>query len=105
MLDFEGIDIDPKFIESSFHYIISADDNNDGLSLEEFIEGIVPKETEHKKREPEYYPEQELWYCLLKLFDCVMEEKGEAGQQEPGQRVQINEGKKEQETVEPTEVK
>lgn len=60
MLDFAGIDIDPKFIESSFHYIISADDDNDGLSLEEFIEGIVPKETEHKKREPEYYPEQEL---------------------------------------------
>lgn len=60
MLDFQGIEIDPKFIESSFHYIISSDHDNDGLTLEEFTEAIVPKETEHKKREPEYYPEQEL---------------------------------------------
>ena len=51
---------DSKFIESSFHYIISSDQDKDGLDLEEFIDGIVPKETEHKKREPEYYPEQEL---------------------------------------------
>jgi hypothetical protein len=34
MKDFEGIDIDPKFIESSFQFILAADKNNDGIDVE-----------------------------------------------------------------------
>lgn len=33
MKDFEGIEIDTKFVESSFNYIISHDSDGNGLQL------------------------------------------------------------------------
>jgi hypothetical protein len=60
MKDFAGIEIDPKFTDSSFQSILNADIDQDGLKLEEFIEVIVPKEDTQRKTEPEFYPEQDL---------------------------------------------
>lgn len=60
MKDFEGIDIDPKFIDSTLSFILNADKNDNGIELLEFIDVIVPKSDFTKKREPDYYPEQEL---------------------------------------------
>jgi hypothetical protein len=33
MKDFEGIEIDPKFTESTFKHILSGDQNNNGIEL------------------------------------------------------------------------
>ncbi len=52
MKDFEGIDIDPKFIESSFTYILNSDKDKNGLDLEEFQDAIIPKQETNKKTEP-----------------------------------------------------
>lgn len=60
MKDFKNIDIDPKFIDGTFRFLKEHDKDENGMTIEELIEGVLPKEKATGSNEPEYYPEQEL---------------------------------------------
>lgn len=59
MKNFEGIDIDAKFIEGTYIYIKNYDTNKNGISLDELKKAVIQTEKEQKTdNEPHYYPEQ-----------------------------------------------
>lgn len=44
MKPFEGIEIDPKFIDGTLNFIKAADKNQDGMSPSELVKAVIPDE-------------------------------------------------------------
>jgi hypothetical protein len=56
MRSFEGIDIDPKFLESAINYIKQFDNDKNGLTSKELAKAILVDNSAPKNYEPNHYP-------------------------------------------------
>ncbi len=60
MKPFDGIEIDPKFIDGALKHIKAFDKDQNGMSPHELYKAVLPDDSKPVSREPQHYPEQEL---------------------------------------------